>query len=244
MCWPPTGLSLTLNPSRLTPRWARTMKRSSKNRLTPQQQRLFPGNNLFDKIARAVCRAGTLPRKELHEAWEMAKRVRRRYRGGRIVELACGHGLLAHIMLILDNSSKTAVAVDHKIPLNAGKLSNALITSWPRLKDRIIYKHMSVQKITILPDDIVVSAHACGSLTDLIIDKAVEQRARIAVLPCCHNLRESPTNGLEGWMDKTLAVDTVRAVTLRSKGYQIVTQEIPDDITPKNRLLMGEYLKD
>lgn len=219
------------------------MKKSSKNRLTPQQQSFFPGNNLFDKIARAVCRAGTLPRKELYEAWEMAKRVRRRYRGGRIIDLACGHGLLAHIMLILDDSSKTAIAVDNEIPLNAGKLSSELITSWPRLKNRVIYKQVPVQEITILPDDIVVSAHACGSLTDLIIDKAIEQHARLAVLPCCHDLKESSTDGLEGWMDKTLAVDTVRAVRLRSKGYQIVTQKIPNDITPKNRLLMGEYLK-
>jgi hypothetical protein len=219
------------------------MKKSSKNRLTPQQQSIFPGNNLFDKIARAVCRAGTLPRKELYEAWEMAKRVRRRYRGGRILDLACGHGLLAHIMLILDDSSKTAIAVDNEIPLNAGKLSSELIASWPRLKNRVIYKQVPVQEITILPDDIVVSAHACGSLTDLIIDMAIEQHARLAVLPCCHDLKESSTDGLEGWMDKTLAVDTVRAVRLRSKGYKIVTQKIPNDITPKNRLLMGEYLK-
>ena len=220
------------------------MNKSSKNRLTPQQQELFPGSRLFDKIARAVCRAGTLPRKELHEAWEMAKRVRRRYRGGRILDLACGHGLLAHIMLILDDSSKTGIAVDKEIPSNAKKLSGSLIESWPRLKNRIIYKEVSVQEITIRPDDIVVSAHACGSLTDLIIDKAIEQHARVAVLPCCHDLKESSTNGLEGWMDKTLAVDTLRAVRLRSKGYRIVTQKIPNDITPKNRLLMGEYLKD
>lgn len=219
------------------------MKKSSKNRLTPRQQSLFPGNNLFDKIARAVCRAGTLPRKELYEAWEMAKRVRRRYRGGRVIDLACGHGLLAHIMLILDDSSKTAIAVDNEIPLSAGKLSSELITSWPRLKDRVIYKQVPVQEITIFPDDIVVSAHACGSLTDLIIDKAIKQHARLAVLPCCHDLKESSTDGLEGWMDKPLAVDTVRAMRLRSKGYQIVTQKIPNDITPKNRLLMGEYLK-
>jgi len=219
------------------------MKKSSKNRLTPRQQSFFSGNSLFDKIARAVCRAGTLPRKEFYEAWEMAKRVRRRYRGGRIIDLACGHGLLAHIMLILDDSSKTAVAVDKNIPLNAGKLSKALITSWPRLKNRVIYKEVPVQEITIFSDDIVVSAHACGSLTDLIIDKAIEQHARVAVLPCCHDLKESSTDGLEGWMDKTLAVDTVRAVRLRSKGYRIVTQKIPNDITPKNRLLMGEYLK-
>ncbi len=219
------------------------MKKSSKNRLTHHHLPRFPGSNLFDKIARAVCQAGTLPRKELHEAWEMAKRVRRRYRGGRIIDLACGHGLLAHIMLILDDSSKTAVAVDNKIPLNARKLSNALIASWPRLKNRIIYQQMPIEEFTILPDDLVVSAHACGSLTDLIIDKAIEQRARIAVLPCCHNLKASSTDGLEGWMEKTLAVDTVRAVKLRSMGYQIVTQKIPSDITPKNRLLMGEYQK-
>ncbi len=217
------------------------MKKSSKNRLTPQQQSLFPGNTLFDKIARAVCRAGTLPRKELHEAWEMAKRVRRRYRGGRILDLACGHGLLAHIMLILDDSSEMAVAVDKNIPLNATKLSDTLMESWPRLKNRVLYKEMDIQELTILPDDIVVSAHACGSLTDLVMDKAIESHARVAVLPCCHDLKKSSTAGLEGWMDSTLAVDTARAVRLRSEGYKIVTQTIPCEITPKNRLLMGEY---
>lgn len=219
------------------------MKKSSKNRLTPQQQVLFPGTSLFDKIARAVCRAGTLPRKELHEAWEMAKRVRRRYRGGRVLDLACGHGLLAHIMLILDDSSKTAIAVDKKIPLNANVLSRALIESWPRLNNRIIYREVPIREVTVLSGDIVVSAHACGSLTDQIMDKAIEQHARIAVLPCCHDLKQSVTGGLEGWMDKTLAVDAIRAIRLRSSGYKIVTQKIPGSITPKNRLLMGEYLK-
>jgi len=50
------------------------MKKSSKNRLTPRQQSFFSGNSLFDKIARAVCRAGTLPRKELYEALENGKK--------------------------------------------------------------------------------------------------------------------------------------------------------------------------
>ncbi|MBW2298619.1 MAG: methyltransferase [Deltaproteobacteria bacterium] len=218
------------------------MKKSSKNRLTPGQQSLFPGSSLFDKLARAVCRAETLPRKELHEAWEMARRVRRRYRGGRVLDLACGHGLLAHIMLILDNSSNSAIAVDNAIPQNAQKLSSALMASWPRLKNRVVYQQIPVQEIAVLADDIVVSAHACGALTDLIIDKAVEQHARVAVLPCCHDAKTSSTGGLEGWMDKSLAVDTARALKLRSAGYRIVTQKIPGDITPKNRLLMGDYI--
>jgi hypothetical protein len=55
------------------------MKKSTKSRLTEKQIAVFPGNSLFDKIARAVCRAGTLPGKELFEAWEVARRVRRRF---------------------------------------------------------------------------------------------------------------------------------------------------------------------
>ncbi len=219
------------------------MKKSSRNRLSKQQVELYKGTTLFDKIARAVCRADTLPRKELYEAWEMAKRVRRRYRGGRILDLACGHGLLAHIMLILDDSSKMAIAVDKKLPDSAEKLSNAIIDTWPRLKNRIIYKQNDLQTIEVQSEDIVVSAHACGSLTDLVLEKAVEKQARVAVLPCCHNVKKSSMNQLEGWMDKTLAVDAVRAFKLKSAGYKIVTQKIPSDITPKNRLLMGEFFK-
>ncbi|RLB66430.1 MAG: methyltransferase domain-containing protein, partial [Deltaproteobacteria bacterium] len=185
----------------------------------------------------------TLPRKELYETWEVAKRVRRRYRGGRVLDLACGHGLLAHIMLILDDSSEMAIAVDKNIPANAENLSNTLISAWPRLQNRIIYKNISIEEVDVRPDDIVVSAHACGTLTDLIIAKATAQLARVAVLPCCHDLRQSPTCGLAGWMEKTLAVDTIRAVELRAKGYKIIAQNIPDEITPKNRLLMGEYEK-
>lgn len=217
------------------------MKKSSRNKLTKRQLERYQGDTLFDRIARAVCRAETLPRKELYEAWEMARRVRRRYRGGRILDLACGHGLLAHMMMILDNSSKIAMAVDKRIPLSAQKLSRALIDTWPRLKGRIIYKQKDIQTIMVHPEDIVVSAHACGSLTDIVLDKAIEKKARVAVLPCCHNVNQSQMYQLEGWMDKTLAVDIVRAVKLKSSGYKIVTQKIPLDITPKNRLLMGEF---
>ncbi len=37
------------------------MEKSSKNRLMPQHTYLFATDSLFDRIARAVCRAGTLP---------------------------------------------------------------------------------------------------------------------------------------------------------------------------------------
>lgn len=220
------------------------MKKSSKNRLTPRQIHLFPSNTLFDRIARTVCSVGTLPRKELYESWEVARRVRRRFRGGRILDLACGHGLLAHILILLDNSSATALAVDTHIPENAFKLSDALVDQWPRLKNRVIYKESRLEDIPVFQQDIVVSVHACGNLTDLVLSRAMEKRAKVAVLPCCHDTKLSPTDGLEGWMDKSLAIDCIRAFTLKQNGYSILTQEIPNEITPKNRLLMGEVLQD
>jgi SAM-dependent methyltransferase len=216
------------------------MDRSSRNRLNERHLALFPGDTLFDRIARAVCRAGCLPRKELYEAWEVARRVHRRFRGGRVVDLASGHGLLAQILLLLDREIPLALAVDRRIPENAALLAAELESEWPRLAGRVRFIEKDIEQVSLLPDDIVVSVHACGALTDLVLERAMAAQCRVAVLPCCHDLRSADAGGLQGWLDGPLAVDVTRAALLRSRGYKIYTQTIPGDITPKNRLLMGE----
>lgn len=216
------------------------MDRSSRNRLNERHLPLFASETLFDRIARAVCRAGCLPRKELYEAWETARRVRRKFRGGRVIDMACGHGLLAQILLLLDCTSSAALAVDLRIPKSAATLAAALQSDWPRLSGRVSFLERAIEEIPLSPEDLVVSAHACGGLTDLILDRAVAAGARVAVLPCCHELDGSDTGGLLGWMDGPLAVDATRAARLRARGYRVVTQTIPAEITPKNRLLLAE----
>jgi hypothetical protein len=145
---------------------------SSRSRLTPRDLPRFPDSTLLHRVARAVCRADCLPRKELFESWEVARRARRRFRGGRVVDLACGHALLAHLMLLLDDSSPTAVGADTRLPASAPVLAAAMQAEWPRLAGRV-------------------------SLV-------------------------------------------TRAARLRSHGYTVHTQHIPEAITPKNRLLLGE----
>lgn len=216
------------------------MDRSSRNRLTPNLVSRFPDDTLFDRLARAVCRAGCLPRKELYEAWEVARRVRRRFRGGRVIDLACGHGLLAHALLLLDDSSPMAVGIDASIPASAAPLAAALVEAWPRLGGRVRLVEERLENVTLESADLVVSVHACGGLTDLVLEKAVAARARVAVLPCCHDLRDADLGGLQGWLDGPLAMDVMRVTRLQAAGYRVVTQQIPGDITPKNRLLMAE----
>lgn len=223
----------------ITPRLKNRMQKSTKSRLTEKQLSAFPGDTLFERIARAVCRAGTLPGKELFEAWEVARRVRRIFRGGRVVDLACGHGLLAHIMLLLDDSSPEALAVDLDFNANTRRLSQVIIDRWPRLKDRIHLARSRIEDFELGPADLAVSVHACGGLTDTIIDSAARAGARLAVLPCCHDTKTGDLGGMDGWLDGPLAIDVTRAARLRAKGYTVITRTIPEEITPKNRLLLA-----
>jgi hypothetical protein len=214
----------------------------SRARLTSRTAARFTGDTLFDRVARVVCRAECLPRKELYESWELARRVRRHFRGGRVIDLAAGHGLLAHLMLLLDDSSPCAVAIDPRRPLSAAKLAAALVEEWPRLAGRVDHLEASIgppAPMALGPEDLLVSAHACGALTDRVLELAGSSGARVAVLPCCHDAAVSDTGGLIGWMDAASAIDATRALALRARGYSVRTLRIPAAITAQNRVLLG-----
>lgn len=208
----------------------------SRNRLTERDLPRFPGESLFDRVARAVCRAACLPRKELYEAWEVARRVRRKHRGGRVVDVACGHALAAHLMLLLDDSSPRAIAIDPDPPASAARIAEVLVEAWPRLADRVELRAARLADVALEPGDVVVSIHACGALTDDVLAAAVAARARVAVLPCCHEHVRLP---LAGWLGDALAIDVARAQRLEAAGYAVAAQAIDPAITPKHRLLIG-----
>lgn len=211
----------------------------SRERLTRHNLARFPGDTLFDRLGRALCRAECLPRKELYEAWAMARRVRRLFRGGRVVDLGAGHGLLAQVLLLLDDSSPMAVAVDRALAPSRTRVHEALVEAWPRLAHRITFVAGAMDDCALSETDLVVSSHACGALTDLVLTRASAARARVAVLPCCHDLEACDAGDLAGWVDRPLAIDLVRATRLRAQGYRVWTQTISSAITPKNRLLLG-----
>lgn len=213
---------------------------SRRYRLNEHDLHHFQGSTLFDRIARVLCQASCIPRKELFESWEFARRTRRRFRGGRVLDLACGHALVAHFLLLLDDTSESALAVDKRIPTSAAKASEALIAVWPRLAGRIRIAEQKVGEVEVLPGDLVVSAHACGGLTDEILGKAIGVSARVVVMPCCQSIGKNDSGGMDGWLDPDLAVDVTRAARLRMHGYAVHTQRIPSSITAKNRLLFGE----
>jgi hypothetical protein len=217
----------------------RAFDASSRTKLTRRDLGRFPEPTLFHALARAVCRAECLPRRELFEAWEVARRTRRRLRGGRVVDLACGHALVAHVMLLLDDTSPSALAADTRLPGSAAPLAAALAEEWPRLRGRVAIEERGIADVALGPGDVVVATHACGALTDLVIARVIASRARAALLPCCHDEETCDAGGLRGWLDVSTAVDVTRAARLRAHGYAVHTQLIPRAITAKNRLLLA-----
>ncbi|MEZ6187768.1 MAG: methyltransferase domain-containing protein [Planctomycetota bacterium] len=217
-----------------------SLKQGSRARLTRYTLDEFPGDTLRDALGRALSEAECLPRKEFYEAWETARRIRRRFRGGPVLELAAGHGLLSQILLLLDDTSPHAVCVDTREPASFARVHAALVARWPRLAGRVRFQATRAQEATVEPGALVASVHGCGRLTDVTLDLALAAGARVAVLPCCQDTKRGDTGGLEGWLEPQVAVDVVRALRLRAAGYRIWTQEIPGEITPQNRLLLGE----
>jgi methyltransferase family protein len=212
---------------------------SSRGRLTIRDLDRFPDGTLFHRLARALCRAGCLPRKELYEAWEVGRRVRRLCRGGRVVDVCAAHGLLAQVLLLLDDTSPGALAVDTRLAPSGAKIHRALVEEWPRLAGRVTFVEAGLEDVDLAAGDLVVSIHACGATTDRVLERAARARARVAVVPCCHDADTCDAGGLGGWMDDPLAIDAVRALRLRDAGYRVWTQTIPSSITPKNRLLVA-----
>jgi len=217
-----------------------TYSTSSRARLTSRDLPRFPGDTLFERVARVMCEAECLPRKELYEAWEVARRTRRRFRGGRVVDLACGHALVAQLMILLDDTSPSAVAADTRLPESAPRVAAAMARAWPRLAGRVELATRAIAEVEVGSGDVVVSAHACGALTDEVLTKAILASARVVVLPCCHEKATCDRGGVDGWLEPALAIDVTRAARLRAAGYVVHTQRIPEAITPKNRLLLAE----
>jgi hypothetical protein len=213
----------------------------SRNKLSPSHARHYPGDGLLDTLGRAICTVDCLPRKELHEAWEMATRIRTWLAApptGRVVDLCAGYGLLAQVLLLLDADVRsTALAVDIRLPKNHVLVHDAVIAAFPNLAGRVMFQQARLEDVALGVGDVIVSAHACGALSDAVLSRAAAVGARVALLPCCHLTRWRPD--LVDRADPAARIDEERAMWLVERGYDVIVDTIPANVSAKNRLLLG-----
>ena len=167
----------------------------------------------------------------------MARRVRRLFRGGRVVDLGGGHGLLAQVMLLLDDSSPVALVVDKALPPSApnGRRTGA---GWPRLRGASPCRGGARRPSRSgRPTSWCrVTLRRARPTSSFRPSRRPRARGRASLLPQSGRRDAGP---LAGWLDAPMSIDPVRAIRLQQHGYLVRTQSIPADVTPKNRLLLG-----
>eukprot|EP00193_Tetraselmis_chui_P008217 CAMPEP_0177765880 /NCGR_PEP_ID=MMETSP0491_2-20121128/8222_1 /TAXON_ID=63592 /ORGANISM="Tetraselmis chuii, Strain PLY429" /LENGTH=232 /DNA_ID=CAMNT_0019282247 /DNA_START=29 /DNA_END=728 /DNA_ORIENTATION=+ len=156
-----------------------------------------------------------------------------------IVDLAAGHGLTAWMLLAMEPACRTALCVDVSQPESAGRLEAALVRAWPRLAGRVRYCTGRVEQLRPHSGCLLFAIHACGPLTDCVLDLAEKGNAPLAVVPCCHSAKTCDTGGLEAWLPLGAAVDATRVARLRRSGYDVSCSTISADITPENRVILA-----
>ena len=115
--------------------------------------------------------------------------------------------------------------------------------------------------------NVVISTHACGSLTDLVLETATSasapasmstsstsalaspsvsasaslQACAIASMPCCYTgTDKGMPYGIKRAMGVAWAADLRRTMKLEERGYRTDYTCIPVEITPLNRIILGE----
>ena len=139
------------------------------------------------------------------------------------------------------------------------------------------YVEGPVENLVAHESTLLMGIHACGRLSDTIIDKAIDSNAPLALVPCCHSKKILTASQAEGFAallassssssssssnckataaaqqqqqqqqqqppipSYTLAdfMDSIRKQRLVEAGYAVEEIWIPEEFTPKNRILLA-----
>ena len=220
------------------------------SRLRAADARHFAGNDAYNRVARATCRAdAAIARKELPECWAMAERVHAEFWRSaepprRVVDVAAGHGLLGWFILALCCQARTPLpvvyAVDERMPASAGKLRDSFGAAFPRLRAQHRYIVGDARDVAATSDTLVAGLHACGGLSDIVIDVALEGSSALAVVPCCHTTKIPHDVDAAARVGLDEAIDASRARRLEAAGWAVERDTLcPREITPKNGLILA-----
>lgn len=158
-----------------------------------------------------------------------------------LYDLCCGNGL-AGAYFLDEKEVEKVVMVDLKSLMYRTKLQER--------NPGIVFINESIDNLIISEKPAaLIGVHACGRLTDIVIEKAVDARVPFAVMPCCYNsemnkyeLREPPDGRKLVYPNEQSYYDAFRMQFAKERGYDVVLTTIDPKITPMNNVIVATPL--
>jgi hypothetical protein len=179
-----------------------------------------------------------------------------------VQDLCCGHGLTGMLFAACNPHRSPAsvkvatVLVDQFEPGSHRQLRETIteVCPWIKGQDGVRYVPSTLdayfQEKTCgsanCDASIIISTHACGSLTDDVLQYAIDSNsAAIAVMPCCYTGTDKGTPyGIRRALGVSMAADVRRSFFLQESGYHVDWATIPTEVTPMNRIIVAERRKE
>ena len=173
-----------------------------------------------------------------------------------VKDLCSGHGLTGMIFLACNpperlKANMRLILVDQKEPQSHSILRDLITGICPWVNQDTVqfvetdldgYVSNSLSSVAHDEASIIISTHACGSLTDDVIRYGIESKAAsISVMPCCYTGTAKGTPyGVQRMFGISASADISRSFFLHDNGYHVDFAAIPQAITPMNRLIVAE----
>lgn len=208
--------------------------------------KLCQTDSLSDTFLRKLADTKILPVKEVFETFEFFTRIRKLTRSPVMADLCCGHGLLGILFAMYEREVEQVFLIDKEPNINRQKTLEVAISVAPWIEKKLNHRVAKIcsEDEWIAPGIAIVSAHACGTLSDLCIEIAIKSGGAVAILPCCYpKAKCNAPLSLQTEFGLEKAFDIDRTYRLEAAGYQVRWAEIPIEITPMNRVLYASRRK-
>jgi len=153
-----------------------------------------------------------------------------------IVDNCAGNGLNG-IIWALEGKTQKVLLLDREI----NPYFQGLIQYVSTLKDiNVEYQTADIKEAGLPEADLITSIHACGTLTDRVIEQAIEQGSPFAVMPCCQSQSVHLNDEiLKYFENKRDFIDITRVQNAQNNNYNIILRNVDPKITDKNRIIVG-----
>jgi len=168
-----------------------------------------------------------------------------------IYDFCSGHGLTGMLFAACNPPREDRIVMTHLVdiaqPPSHQVLKDMIAEVCPWVSDNIQFHTMDLEEFSSMPKStdacrIVIATHACGTLTDKVLEEAVKMECcAIAAMPCCYTGTDKGVpHGIKRAHGVAWAADIKRTYFLHSHNFHTDYSTIPVEITPLNRIIVAE----